>query len=131
MLKQEIAFFEKNNVEQLPSQIGELFFIVTQSIGEKLSNIIFSAACIIASAVTAFVKGADFAGICVAFLPIILVIMGVFGTLVKRSTTAKMAVTKRLGGVIEESLGAIRLVSSFANEDKEIDKFQKLAREVQ
>ena len=42
---------------------------------------------------------------------------------------AKMAVLKRLGGVVEESLTAVRLISSFANEKKEEDKFTKLAEE--
>lgn len=35
-----------------------------------------------------------------------------------------------MGGVVEESLGAIRLITSFANEDKELVKFDKLADEV-
>lgn len=38
-----------------------------------------------------------------------------------------MAIVKKLGGVIEESLTAIRLIASFANEKKEEDKFYKLA----
>lgn len=49
--------------------------------------------------------------------------MVVFGAQVKKNTLAKMSVTKRLGGVIEESFGAIKLIASFANEHKEIDKF--------
>lgn len=40
-----------------------------------------------------------------------------------------MKIVKKLGGVIEESLSAIRLIASFANEDKEADKFVKLADE--
>jgi len=35
-----------------------------------------------------------------------------------------------MGGVVEESLSAIRLITSFANEDKEIKKFDTLANEV-
>jgi len=48
---------------------------------------------------------------------------------VKKTTIAKMAIVKKLGGVVEESLTAIRLIASFANEQKEEDKFKVLANE--
>jgi len=38
-----------------------------------------------------------------------------------------MIIVKKLGGVVEESLSAIRLIASFANEKKEEEKFKKLA----
>ena len=79
ILRQEVAYFERNNVEQLPSQIGENFFIVTESIGEKYSNVIFSFATVIGGVAIAFYKGADFAGVCSAFLPMIMATMMVFG----------------------------------------------------
>jgi len=59
-----------------------------------------------------------------------MVIMTVFGAQVKKTTIKKMAITKKLGGVIEESLTAIRLIASYANEKKEEDKFVHLATEV-
>jgi hypothetical protein len=34
-----------------------------------------------------------------------------------------MIVVKKLCGVVEESLTAVRLIASFANEDKEVEKF--------
>jgi ABC-type multidrug transport system fused ATPase/permease subunit len=39
-------------------------------------------------------------------------------------------VQKELGGIIEETFSAIKLVISFANEDKEVAKFEKLAIKV-
>lgn len=128
ILRQEIAYFEKNNVEQLPSQIGENFFIVTESIGEKFSNIIYTAATVCGGIFIAFFKGADFAGICFAYVPVILGAMIIFGSQVKKSTLEKMEATRQLGGVVEESLGAIKLIASFANEEKEVAKFEKLAK---
>ena len=59
----------------------------------------------------------------------LLLLLIIFGSQVKRTTMAKMAVLKRLGGVVEESLTAVRLISSFANEKKEEEKFTKLALE--
>jgi ABC-type multidrug transport system fused ATPase/permease subunit len=73
--------------------------------------------------------GADFAGVCAAFLPFALILMMIFGVFVKKATFAKITVLKKLGGVIEESLTAIRLISSFANEDKEVKRFDELAEQ--
>jgi ABC-type multidrug transport system fused ATPase/permease subunit len=75
----------------------------------------------------AFAKGADFAAVCFAFVPILLIIMGFFGVHVKNATIAKMGVVKKMAGVVEESLFAIKLIASFANEEKEIKKFEGLA----
>ena len=129
ILRQEITYFEKSNVEQLPSQIGENFAIVTESIGENYSNIIFSLACLVSGIAISFYRGADFAACCIAFLPVILVIIIIFGIYAKKAFIDLMIVTMRLGGVIEESLSSIRLIASFANERKEQDKFEKLSLE--
>jgi ATP-binding cassette, subfamily B, bacterial len=114
----------------LPSQIGENFFIITESIGEKYSNFIFSLATLLAGIIIAFYRGADFAGVCTAFVPIMFFIMAVFGARVKVTTAEKMEVMKKLGGAIEESLTAVRLIASFANEKKETEKFRRLSENV-
>lgn len=45
-------------------------------------------------------------------------------------TRKKMAVSKKLGGAVEEILTAVRLIASYANEAKEVEKFEKLAGDV-
>jgi ABC-type multidrug transport system fused ATPase/permease subunit len=55
--------------------------------------------------------------------------MFVFGAQVKNATISKMGVVRKMSGVVEESLFAIKLIASFANEDKEIRKFEALANE--
>ena len=116
-------------MEQLPSQIGENFYIITESLGEKYSNVIFAVSTMVAGVGISLYKGADFAGVCSTFIPVIIILMGTFGAQVKKTTIAKMMVLKRLGGVIEESLTAIRVIASFANEPKEVKKFRDLSEE--
>jgi ABC-type multidrug transport system fused ATPase/permease subunit len=62
----------------------------------------------------AFFKGAVFAGICISYFPIMLVVMGIFSGQIKKATIAKNNVAKMLGGSAEESLSAIKLIVSFA-----------------
>ena len=56
--------------------------------------------------------------------PLIFIVIAMFGGQVKNAAISKIMVTKELGGIVEESLSAIKLVISFANEDKEIAKFE-------
>jgi ABC-type multidrug transport system fused ATPase/permease subunit len=67
----------------------------------------------------AFYKGADYAAVCLAFLPFLIILMAVFGSNVKKSAIAKAMFVKKLCGAVEESLTAVRLIASFANEKKE------------
>eukprot|EP00347_Sterkiella_histriomuscorum_P020418 403337881 len=117
-------------VEQLPSQIGENFAIIQDSIGEKFSNIIYTVACIASGICIAFYSGSDFAVICLAYFPFIFIVLTMFGGQVRKAAIAKIMIVKRMGGVVEESLSAIRLIASFAQEEREIKKFEKLASEV-
>jgi hypothetical protein len=41
-----------------------------------------------------------------------------------------MGIVKKMSGVVEESLFAIKLIASFANEDKEERKFKTLANQI-
>ena len=117
-------------MEQLPSSIGENFFTIQESVGERFSNIVFSLSCFFSGVGIGFYSGADFAAVCFAFFPGVVVLTSIFAILVRKSTIEKIAITKVLGGVVEETLSAIKLISAFANEDKEVEKFRKLALKV-
>ena len=51
--------------------------------------------------------------------------------MVRRFTLQKVEVIKTLGGVAEETLTAIKVVTSFGREDREIRKFSSWARRTQ
>lgn len=76
----------------------------------------------------AFYRGADYAAVCTAFLPVLIILIGIFGAQVKKGAIAKIGVMKKLSGAVEESLTAIRLIASFANEKKEEEKFEALSK---
>lgn len=57
-----------------------------------------------------------------AYIPVFLIVLTVFGLMVKKATLNKMYVVKGLGGVAEEILSAIKVVASFGREEKEIKK---------
>ena len=63
-----------------------------------------------------FYRGALFAAYCFAYLPVFLIIIGVFGSLVKNATSHKIDTVKGLGGVVAETISAIKVVASFNGE---------------
>ena len=128
LMRQEVAFFEKNHVEELPAQISEVFETVKASIGEKIANLVFAVATCIAGIVYALSFGPKFALICLAYLPILMGCIGVFGLQVKSMTTEKLNVVKHLGGITEETLTAIKVVAGFAREERELRKFIREAK---
>ena len=94
LMRQEIAFFEKNNVEQIPVQMAEVFETVRSAIGEKFSTLIFAIATCLSGIGYAFWYGPIFTLVCLAYLPFLLGILGGFGTQVKKSALDKLNVTK-------------------------------------
>ena len=100
-----------------------MFDTVQNSIGDKIGNLIFACSAAGAGIVYACVYGWAFALVCVAYLPFILGILVVFGLAVKKSSLAKLSVIKQLGGIAEETLTAIKVVTSFGREERELSKF--------
>jgi ABC-type transport system involved in cytochrome bd biosynthesis fused ATPase/permease subunit len=55
-----------------------------------------------------------YALICLAYFPVIFITIGLFGKKLKDASIHKLAMSKKLGGVVEENLSAIKLIVSFA-----------------
>ncbi|CDW73063.1 abc transporter [Stylonychia lemnae] len=129
LLRQEIEDLETMNIEQLPSQLGENFSIIQDSIGQKLSTIIFSISNIISGIVIALIYGPDLTGIFLVIFPILLVILFAIGIRVQKFSISKQSVIQQMGGAVEECLMSIKLITSFSQEEKEIKKFEKFAEQ--
>lgn len=68
----------------------------------------------------ALYTGPLFGIISIAYFPFIITLIVIFSKKVRKATFSKLAVLKRLGGVVEEVLFSIKLIVSFAQEEKEI-----------
>lgn len=90
LLRQEIGYFERNKVEQIPAQISEIFEQLQNSIGEKIANLIFALSTCIASMGYGLYFGWAFALACIAYLPFLILIIAVFGKRVQKSTVEKL-----------------------------------------
>ena len=83
----------------------------------------FSICACISGFAYAFFYGWEFGCACIAFIPMLLFVLVFFGMKVKKTTAERLEVIKELGGVVEETLTAIKVVTSFGREDREMAKF--------
>ena len=79
----------------------------------------------------AFWKGPVFTLVCLAFLPMMMLVFAVFGGLVKKAQVKKLAQIEELGAHTEETLSAMKLVVSFAQEGLTIKKYDEIAEKTQ
>lgn len=116
LLQQEIAYFERVKIEEIPAKMGEIFETVQNSVGEKYANLIFALFQGIGGCIFAFYAGKVYAAILIGYLPVFFTILGTFGIMVKKITQAKFDIVKQMGGVVSETLYAIKVVVSFGQE---------------
>jgi len=129
LLKQETEFFERQQVESLPAQIAEYFQAIGEGVGEKVGQLVYAIAMFIGGLSIAFYQGPIFTLICLCYMPLMIAVIAFFGGLVGKKMKDKLAQTKKLGAHTEETLSALKLVVSFAQEDHAVKKYDEIASE--
>jgi ABC-type multidrug transport system fused ATPase/permease subunit len=108
--------------------MGEIFETVQASIGEKYANLIFAIFTGIGGCLFAFYTGQNYSLSLIAYLPVFFIILGTFGIMVKKITTDRLDIVKQTGGVVSETLYAIKVVASFGREELELKKFKEQSK---
>ena len=98
----------------MPSLIGDYFTTIQQGIGEKYGNLISALFSFLSGLGIAFYEAPIYAFICLAYFPFIFFVIAMIMKSVKIASIKKVETVKKLGGLTEESLTAIKLVASFA-----------------
>ena len=75
LMKQEIKYFEKQQVEALPSKISEYFYHLTDGAGEKFGQITYSVGMIFGGLTIAFACGWKFALLLLTYQPIFFILV--------------------------------------------------------
>ena len=89
LMRQETEFFEKQQVEALPSQISENFAAISLGLGEKLGQLIFAMSAFFGGLAIGLWKGPIYTCMCLAYLPFFIIIIGIFSSRVKKVQAEK------------------------------------------
>lgn len=127
LLRQEVAFFENNKVEQMPSDIGQYFNTISLGIGENYAALIQGIGTFVGGIAISFYKGPVFASVCLAYFPVIMITMVFVGGANKRVAFLKLEANTDLGGYTEECLSALKLIIAFGNEDLTLKEYRNRA----
>lgn len=87
----------------------------------------FSLAAVVGGVSIAFVRGTKFAAAMFILIPFMMCYMSKIFMGIRNAAIAKGIALKDLGGKTEEILANIKVVVSFAREEKELAKFKKSA----
>ena len=90
LLRQEVAFFEMNSVETMPTDIGQYFNQISLGIGEAFSQLVSASGIFIGGVSIAMYKGPIFTMVCLGYMPLIFFAVTVFGAISKRAQFMKL-----------------------------------------
>ena len=130
LMKQEIAFFEKQPIEQLPGKLFGYFREITETAGEKVQQLISAIAAISGGVIFGLFINPTYTLSIATYMP-------VFGYILHRIMKkqigliiAKMTANAQLGGFIEETLSAMKLIISFGEEEWRMKEYDLISKRI-
>ncbi len=123
--KLSFSFFNNQKVGQLMSRITSDLFDISELLHHGPEDLVISLIKIIGSFIILINIDVKLTMAAFAFVPIMLVYAAYFNTRMKRAFKRNRVKIADINSQIEDNLSGIRVVKSFANEETELDKFEK------
>lgn len=123
LLKQNISFFDKNDQGVLATSVMETTLLIQEGLGEKLALGIQFLCSFVFGLLVALYYVWQLALLICAALPVMVVLIGVISSVMTQSAEASNAAYNDAGSTAQETLGAIRTLSSLGGEQIEINKY--------
>ncbi|MGN0354868.1 MAG: ABC transporter ATP-binding protein [Muricoprocola sp.] len=123
--KLSFSFFDNQKVGQLLSRVTSDLFDITELLHHGPEDIAISIIKFIGSFAILLCINVRLALVLFAFIPVIGVFAYFYNRKMKKAFKENRVRMADINSQIEDSLSGIRVVKSFANEDMEIEKFQK------
>ena len=129
LMRQEIAYFENQTIEALPSKISEYFTHISDGSGEKTGQLLSTVGASLSGIVIGLFICPYYALALLIYLPFATIIMQIFRKLIIKAVTAKMITNAKLGAFTEELLSSLKLIISFGKEKEKLDEYRNLVEE--
>ncbi|KAL4199105.1 hypothetical protein AMTRI_Chr03g143190 [Amborella trichopoda] len=129
ILRQDVAFFDKEtSTGEVVGRMSGDTILIQDAMGEKVGKFLHLISTFIGGFAVAFIKGWLLALVMLSSIPLVVVAGGVMSVLISRLSTRGQIAYAEAGNVVEQTIGAIRTVVSFAGEKKAIEKYKKSLR---
>ncbi|XP_006891547.1 PREDICTED: multidrug resistance protein 3 [Elephantulus edwardii] len=125
ILRQEIGWFDKNDITELNTRLTDDISKISEGIGDKVGMFFQAVATFFAGFIVGFIRGWKLTLVIMAISPILGLSAAVWAKILSAFTDKELAAYAKAGAVAEEALGAIRTVIAFGGQNKELQRYQK------
>jgi ABC-type multidrug transport system fused ATPase/permease subunit len=120
-MRQEVEFFEKQQVEALPSKMATYFTQIAEGSGEKTGQMLSTIGSTLSGVIIGLVMCPYYALCLLFYLPFATILLKRLQGKLIFNVVRKGMMNGKLGGFTEELLGALKLIISFGKENKKLD----------
>ncbi|CCO36629.1 ATP-binding cassette, subfamily B (MDR/TAP),member 1 [Rhizoctonia solani AG-1 IB] len=135
VIHQDAEFFEKVGPGEVGTRMIKDVASVRAAVGEKLSVLIWSTSTLIVAIIMAFSRAPRLAGVVFSIIPFSFIGFTIIGQLSSTAEGRLLTIDGQAGTLLEQILGSVRVVQSFAAEtflvkkyDAYLQRLQKIAK---
>ncbi|KAJ7408592.1 Multidrug resistance protein 1A [Willisornis vidua] len=125
IMRQEIGWFDVNDVGELNTRLLDDVSKINEGIGDKVGLLIQQLTAFIAGFVVGLVRGWKLTLVILAVSPVLGLSAAIWAKVLSAFTDKEQAAYAKAGAVAEEVLAAIRTVIAFGGQEKEIERYHK------
>ncbi|EHA97327.1 Multidrug resistance protein 3, partial [Heterocephalus glaber] len=125
ILRQEIGWFDINDITELNTRLTDDISKISEGIGDKVGMFFQAVATFFAGFIVGFIRGWKLTLVVMAISPVLGVSTAVWAKVLSRFSDMELAAYSKAGAVAEEALGAIRTVLAFGGQNKMLERYQK------
>jgi len=124
LLRQEIAFFDSVNPNEISSKIADECFQIQAGIGETVSTFIYSIAMLISGFIIGYIFGWQLALVLTSVTPLLAITGTAFVYSVQKQTEFTSKSYTEAGAISEEALNGVKTITSLNGQEKELKRYQ-------
>ncbi|KAL2777417.1 phosphatidylcholine translocator ABCB4 isoform A [Daubentonia madagascariensis] len=125
ILRQEIGWFDINDITELNTRLTDDISKISEGIGDKVGMFFQAVATFFAGFIVGFIRGWKLTLVIMAISPILGLSTAIWAKILSAFSDKELAAYAKAGAVAEEALGAIRTVIAFGGQNKELERYQK------
>ncbi|KAM4908400.1 ATP-dependent translocase ABCB1 isoform 2-T2 [Sylvia borin] len=125
IMRQEIGWFDVNDVGELNTRLLDDVSKINEGIGDKVGLLVQSLTTFVAGFVVGLIRGWKLTLVILAVSPVLGLSAALWAKVLSAFTDKEQAAYAKAGAVAEEVLAAIRTVIAFGGQEKEIKRYHK------
>ncbi|XP_015708894.1 phosphatidylcholine translocator ABCB4-like isoform X5 [Coturnix japonica] len=125
VMRQEIGWFDVNDVCELNTRIVDDISKINEGIGEKIAMFFQAVATFFTGFIVGFTKGWKLTLVILALSPVLGFSSALWAKIISTFTNKELTAYAKAGAVAEEVLAAVRTVVAFGGQRKETERYQK------